>query len=64
MAAVSCLGEWHFSGAVYSLDLRSKPLSVNQLSSTNIVFKPSTVQGGSALNVGQEYLWFANQQAA
>lgn len=54
-----------YSGGVYSLDLRAKPLSVNQVSSTNIVFRPSNVQGnGSILNIGQEYLWFANQQAA
>ena len=54
-----------FSGAVYSLDYRHKPISVNQVSSTNIVFRPTTVQSSaSALNIGQEYLWKANQQAA
>lgn len=53
-----------FSGAVYNLDFRHKPLSVNQMSSTNIVFRPSTVESGASLNIGQEYLWYANQQAA
>jgi hypothetical protein len=54
-----------FSGGVYSLDYRHKPISVNQVSSTNIVFRPTTVQSSaSALNIGQEYLWKANQQAA
>lgn len=53
-----------FSGGVYSLDFRDKPLSVNQTSSTNIVFRPTTVNAGAALNIGQEYLWFANQAAA
>ena len=50
-----------FSGGVYSLDFRHRPLSVNQLSSTNIVFRPNTVQSTtSTLNIGQEYLWLAN----
>lgn len=53
-----------FSGAIYNLDFRHKPLSVNQLSSTNIVFRPNTVQAGSALNLGQEYIWYANAAAA
>jgi hypothetical protein len=53
------------SGGIYNLDFRHKPLSVNQLSSTNIVFNPATVQGaGSNLQIGQEYIWFANQAAA
>lgn len=53
------------SGAVYDLDFRHKPLSVNQLSSTNIVFNPSTVAtAASNLQIGQEYLWYANQAAA
>lgn len=51
------------SGAVYDLDFRHKPLSVNQLSSTNIVFNPSTVQSGGNLQIGQEYIWYANQAA-
>jgi hypothetical protein len=59
--AVSAAG---FSGAVYSLDFRHRPLSVNQLSSTNIVFRPTIVNGGAALNIGQEYLWYANQASA
>ena len=50
-----------FSGGVYSLDFRHKPLSVSQLSSTNIVFRPNSVQAGASLTIGQEYLWFANQ---
>jgi hypothetical protein len=53
------------SGAVYDLDFRHKPLSVNQLSSTNIVFNPSTVQSATSnLQIGQEYIWYANQAAA
>jgi len=52
------------SGAVYDLDFRHKPLSVNQLSSTNIVFNPATVQAGGNLQIGQEYVWYANQSAA
>lgn len=52
------------SGAVYSLDFRAKPLSVNQLSSTNIVFKPTTVNSAAALNIAQEFLWYANQAVA
>lgn len=53
------------SGAVYALDFRHKPLSVNQLSSTNIVTNWSNVAAAtSALNIGQEYLWYANQAAA
>lgn len=52
------------SGAVYDLDFRHKPLSVNQLSSTNIVFNPATVQTGGNLQIGQEYIWYANQAAA
>lgn len=52
------------SGAVYDLDFRHKPLSVNQLSSTNIVFNPSTVESGGNLQIGQEYIWYANQAAA
>jgi len=51
-------------GAIYDLDFRHKPLSVNQLSSTNIVFNPNTVQAGGNLQIGQEYIWFANQAAA
>lgn len=52
-------------GAVYDLDFRSKPITVGQLSSTNIVFNPSTVQSiASNLQIGQEYIWFANQAAA
>lgn len=54
------IGATGFSGAVYSLDFRHKPLSVNQLSSTNIVFRPTTVQSGAALNLGCDYLWLAN----
>jgi len=53
-------GSTGFSGGVYNLDFRDKPLSVNQVSSTNIVFRPTTVQSGAALNIGQEYLWYAN----
>lgn len=50
-----------FSGAVYSLDFRNKPISVNQISATNIIFNPSTVQSAaSQLNIGQEYLWQAS----
>jgi len=49
------------SGAVYYLDFHDKPLSVNQLSSTNIVFHPNTVNSGASLMYGQKYLWFANQ---
>jgi hypothetical protein len=53
------------SGAVYDLDFRHKPLSVNQLSSTNIVFNPATVQSATSnLQIGQEYIWYANQAAA
>jgi hypothetical protein len=52
------------SGAIYDLDFRHKPLSVNQLSSTNVVFNPSTVETGANLQYGQEYLWYANQAAA
>jgi len=53
------------SGAVYDLDFRHKPLSVNQLSSTNIVFNPSTVAAATSnLQIGQEYVWYANQAAA
>lgn len=53
------------SGAVYDLDFRHKPLSVNQLSSTNIVFNPATVAtAASNLQIGQEYIWYANQAAA
>jgi hypothetical protein len=53
------------SGAVYDLDFRHKPLSVNQLSSTNIVFNPSTVAAATSnLQIGQEYIWYANQAAA
>lgn len=52
------------SGAVYDLDFRHKPLTVNQLSSTNIVFNPSTVEAGGNLQIGQEYIWYANQAAA
>jgi hypothetical protein len=48
-------------GAVFDLNFRHKPLSVNQLSSTNIVFNPATVQSGGNLQIGQEYLWYANQ---
>jgi hypothetical protein len=52
-------------GAVYNLDFRAKPLSVSQLSSTNIVFNPNTVAAAtSKLQIGQEYLWYANQAAA
>jgi hypothetical protein len=59
------VGATNTSGAVYDLDFRHKPLSVNQLSSTNIVFNPSTVQSaGSNLQIGQEYIWYANQAAA
>jgi hypothetical protein len=52
------------SGAIYDLDFRHKPLSVNQLSSTNIVFNPSTVESGGNLQYGLEYIWYANQAAA
>src|SRR5208282_4662591 len=53
------------SGAVYDLDFRHKPLSVNQMSSTNIVFNPSTVATATSnLQIGQEYIWYANQAAA
>jgi hypothetical protein len=53
------------SGAVYDLDFRHKPLSVNQLSATNIVFNPATVQSATSnLQIGQEYIWYANQAAA
>jgi hypothetical protein len=52
------------SGAIYDLDFRNKPLSVNQLSSTNIVFNPATVESGAQLLYGQEYVWYANQAAA
>jgi hypothetical protein len=53
------------SGAVYDLDFRHKPLSVNQLSSTNIVFNPSTVAAATSnLQIGQEYIWYANQAAS
>lgn len=52
------------SGAVYDLDFRAKPLSVNQLSSTNIVFNPVTVQTTNQLMIMQEYIWYANQAAA
>ncbi len=53
------------SGGIYDLDFRHKPLSVNQLSSTNIVFNPSTVQAATSnLQIGQEYVWYANQAAA
>ena len=48
------------SGAVYSLDFRHKPLTVNQLSSTNIVFRPNAVQPAANFQIGQEYLWLAN----
>lgn len=58
------VGSSGVSGGVYSLDFRHKPLSVNQLSSTNIVFHPNTVQSGAALSIGQEYLWYANAAAA
>lgn len=52
-------------GAIYDLDFRTKPLSVNQLSSTNIVFNPVTVQSGTSnLQIAQEYVWYANQAAA
>lgn len=54
------VGSAGFSGAVYALNFRHKPLSVNQVSSTNIVFNPGTVESGAALNMGQEYLWLAN----
>lgn len=50
----------NFSGAVYNMDFRNKPLSVNQLSSTNVVFHPNTVETTATLNMGQEYLWYAN----
>lgn len=53
------------SGGVYNLDFRHKPLTVAQLSSTNIVFRPNTVQSAnSSLNIGQEYLWWANAAAS
>jgi len=53
------------SGSVYDLDFRHKPLSVNQLSSTNIVFNPATVAAATSnLQIGQEYVWYANQAAA
>jgi hypothetical protein len=52
------------SGGIYNLDFRHKPLSVNQLSSTNIVFNPTAVPAGANLQIGQEYIWFANQAAA
>lgn len=53
------------SGAVYDLDFRHKPLSVNQLSSTNVVFNPAIVAtAASNLQIGQEYIWYANQAAA
>jgi hypothetical protein len=53
-----------FSGGVYSLDFRHKPLAVNQVSSTNIVFRPNTVNAGASLSLGQEYLWYANAAAS
>lgn len=49
------------SGAIYNMDFRSKPLSVDQLSATNIIFHPSTVETAASLMYGVEYLWFANQ---
>ncbi len=53
------------SGTIYDLDFRHKPLSVNQLSSTNIVFNPATVASATSnLQIGQEYIWYANQAAA
>lgn len=58
------IGATGVSGAIYDLDYRHKPLSVNQLSSTNIVFNPSTVQSGASLMIGQEYIWYANQPSA
>jgi len=61
MPAAANTAAGSFSGGVYSLDFRHRPLSVNQLSSTNIVFRPNTVQSAtSTLNIGQEYLWLAN----
>jgi hypothetical protein len=48
------------SGAVYNLPFYNKPLMVNQLSSTNIIFRPSTVESGASLNMGQEFLLLAN----
>jgi hypothetical protein len=61
----AAVGATNTSGAVYDLDFRHKPLSVNQLSSTNIVFNPSTVQAATSnLQIGQEYIWYANQAAA
>lgn len=52
-------------GAIYNLDFRNKPLSVNQLSSTNIVFNPNTVQSAASnLNIGQEYLWYSQSAVA
>lgn len=58
--------EYKPCGAVYDLDFRHKPLSVNQLSSTNIVFNPKTINnaGSQSLQIGQEYIWYANQAAA
>lgn len=53
-----------FSGAIYNLDFRHKPLSVNQQSATNIVFRPNTVEAGGNLQYGQEYLWYANAAIA
>jgi hypothetical protein len=61
----AAIGATNTSGAVYDIDFRHKPLSVNQLSSTNIVFNPATVQSATSnLQIGQEYIWYANQAAA
>ena len=66
MPAFASTTEYTPNGAVYDLDFRHKPLSVNQLSSTNIVFNPKTVNssGNQSLQIGQEYIWYANQAAA
>lgn len=61
----AAIGATNTSGAVYDLDFRHKPLSVNQLSSTNVVFNPATVQAATSnLQIGQEYIWYANQAAS
>jgi len=61
----AAIGATNTSGQVIDLDFRHKPLSVNQMSSTNIVFNPATVQSATSnLQIGQEYIWYANQAAA
>jgi hypothetical protein len=66
MPAFASQTEYKPCGAVYDLDFRHKPLSVNQMSSTNIVFNPKTINlaGSQSLQIGQEYIWYANQAAS